>query len=815
MEPARVKRELEELASNLWWTWNGDAQELWRRVAANQTGQRHERFLRNPHAALRRVVAKQFRTLAADSSYRAHHRRVLAALKCASRSVSRVEGLSWRRPVVYFSMEFGLHESLPIYSGGLGILAGDHTKSASDEGVPLIGVGLLYSKGYFRQLVDPKGKMQVQYPRLDFTSLPVELVRDKSGRELQITVELADGKVHARVWRVAVGQVSVYLLDTDFARNRPAGRQITQQLYGGSRENRLRQELVLGIGGARAIEALGIQPGVWHLNEGHVAFLGLERLRRLREQGLDPSTALEWIAGSTVFTTHTPVPAGNEVFDIALVRRYTEPFATAAGLPVDSFLELGLDDKADHPLFSMTVLALRLSRFRGGVSALHGEVAREMWSSLWPSCRQNEVPISSVTNGIHTPSWVAPQFDALFKKHVGEDWTSHLSKPDRWKRATKIPAAELWSNKQALKEKLIAFVRERETDRLARYGWSAARRQRATTNLLRPDALTIGFARRFALYKRSSLLFWDLEQAARLFTSAQRPIQIIFAGKPHPDDDESRKVCEKIARLAARREFRGKVVLLENYDAEICRHMAQGVDIWLNNPRRPLEASGTSGQKVPVNGGLNLSILDGWWCEGYTPKTGWAFGSERKYDNEQRQDEDDARALYQVLREEVIPCYYTRDRQGLPRQWIARMKQSIARHVPLFSTHRMVREYAERYYRPAFDNGRSLQARGGARARELIRWQDHVYASWPLVHMRNAESQHNGLVIEIFLGSIDPKTIQCWDDDEQMRTVRVLGQVDSGVYRLRVVGKPGRLRFFPTHPHLVHPQELGIAVEID
>ncbi len=824
MREVRIAEDLHELAANLWWTWNEEAGQLWDRVAQQWPARSRARLRASPPAMARSLDRARLRRLTANDDYLRFHRRVMASLRRAVRRRPAVEGLSRSRPIAYFSMEFGVHESLPIFAGGLGILAGDHAKSASDLGLPMVGIGMLYHRGYFRQELDGT-RMRVKYSALDIENAPLERVRGRDGKELRVSVELPDGVVRVRAWRARVGQVDLYLLDTDVSGNRPAQRRINNYLYGGSREDRIRQELVVGIGGVRLLAALGIEPSVWHMNEGHVAFLALERLRRIRQgTRLDVVEALEALAADTVFTTHTPVPEGNETFDMSLVRGYVESHAEAAGLPVDEFLDMGLDDTGERPIFSMTVLALRLSRFRNGVSALHGEVARGMWSFLWPALQTREVPIGSVTNGVHMTTWVAPQMASLFDRHVGDDWRERQAEAKLWKRAAKIPDAQLWTAKQELKGELIGFVRERERARLARAGWNEKRITKHVDGLLRPDALTIGFARRFALYKRSALIFRDLKRAARLFGSERRPLQIIFAGKPHPEDPEGRKVFEKVARIAARKEFRGRVVLLENYDTEVCRYMVRGVDVWLNNPRRPLEASGTSGEKVPINGGLNVSILDGWWCEGYAPETGWAFGKTEAYDDLAVQDRDDAAALYKVLEREVIPLYYERDRRDLPRAWIKKLKSSMARLVPAFSSHRMVLDYVEQYYLPAQEQGRALRAAGGKLARELAAWQDDVFRSLPLVHFRSGNLSLNGaLVVEVFLGGLDPRRLRCWDEDGRDHRVTVERRDGAGLYRLRIerpagVTKGGRrwkLRLFPTHPKLPQPQELGLAIDLE
>jgi starch phosphorylase len=777
-----------------------------------------------PLHLLRSLPSSGLRRLANDAEGVRRLGRVMESFRRALRGAKAPAGLSPRAPVAYFSMEFGVHEVLRIYAGGLGILAGDHAKSASDESVPLTGVGLFYHRGYFRQEMDGHGRHQVKYPRARLKDLPLEAAAGRGGRELRVPVELPGRTVHAKVWRVRVGRVDLLLLDTDIPGNAREDRLITHRLYGGTREDRIRQEVVAGIGGVRALRALGIAPGVWHLNEGHVAFLTLERIGEARrELGLSVPEALEVVAADTVFTTHTPVPEGNEAFDLALAGRYLAPHAARAGIPLEEYLALGTDHGPDgRPFLSMTVLALRLSRFRNGVSRLHGEVSRRMWRHLWPGFRAEDVPITSVTNGVHTATWVSGAMDELLQERLGRDWTRHLDDPVFWRRAARIPAAELWQVKQSLKESLVGLARRREAGRLERLGWSLERRRKAVAGLLDPEAFTIGFARRFALYKRSALIFHDLERARRLFASRARPVQIIFAGKPHPEDAAGAAVFNRIAAISRMDGFRGKVLLLEDYDIDLARVLVQGVDLWLNNPRRPLEASGTSGEKVPINGGLNLSVLDGWWCEGHSSRTGWAIGKASAYDDPRRQDDEDAESLYRVLEHEVLPLYYRRDRRGVPVAWLDRVKTALADLVPRFSSSHMVLEYARRLYRPAFANGRRFRAARGKAARELVRWKEDVLRSWPLVHLKGGSAGRGGaLVIEVFLGAIAPGSLALRDEEGRDHEVRVADRLGAGHYRLRIpgarAGGRGRertLRLYPRHPLLAAPVELGLAIEI-
>ncbi len=820
----RLRARLTKLSRNLWWSWNTEANELWDRVVgflpAGASPERRATLRANPVALLSALGARPWAKMAADAELKACLREVEAAFRAYKKAPTPPFDLAKNAPVAYFSMEFGLHESLPIYSGGLGILAGDHIKSASDTGVPLVGVTFFYRRGYFRQRIDAKGEHDVSYLPNDPDQLPLEPVVDRSGRKVRVKVELPGRDVWMCAWRCDVGRRALYLLDTDVPQNARADRAISHRLYDGDRETRITQEIVLGIGGVRLLRALGIAPGVWHLNEGHVAFLTVERLRELSEStSLTTDEALEAISADTVFTTHTPVPAGNETFDIVLAERYLRSHCEAAGIPVEDYLRLGLDwDDDGRPQLSLTVLAIRLSRFRNGVSALHGDVSRDMWSKLWPDFAAQESPITSVTNGIHVPTWVAPQLDRLYRRYLGDDWQEQSGDAGTWKKARRIPAAAIWKTKRALKEELIAFVRERTAQRLRRYGYSEARVVRATENLLDPDALTIGFARRFATYKRASLLFRDLKKARQLFSSKKRPVQIIFAGKPHPADPEGRALLEGIEAVSRRAGFKGKVVVIENYDTEVCRHMVRGVDVWLNNPRRPQEASGTSGQKVPVNCGLNLSILDGWWCEGCAPDVGWAFGKAKDYVDLDQQDRDDHADLLRVLQRQVLPTYYDRNARGISQRWVSMLKASLAKLVYRFSTRHMVLDYAENLYAPALGNGRVVREGRYADARELADWGDEVARSWPLVHARGITRRKRGadVEVEVYLGAISPDTIACCDTSGDLLEIHSARRVKSGGTVLRIEAPAGEsLRIFPAHPSQVHPQELGLGIVVD
>ncbi len=687
--PPEVDR-LRELAYDLWWSWSPQATRLFAWIDAD-----HWRRYHNPVQLLINVEPHHWGRLLHDAEFRRTYEAVIQAwdayksrTRWFQQYAEEVPG-----PVAYFSMEFGLHESLGIYSGGLGVLAGDHCKAASDLGVPLVGVGLFYRSGYFRQTVDADGFQQHIYPDYDFARLPALPVEAPGGGMLTVPIDLPGRVVQAAVWKIQVGLVPVLMLDTDIPLNDPADRPITGILYVRGREMRLCQETVLGVGGVRVLQALGITPAVWHMNEGHVALLGLERARERIRQGEGLDDALAAVARSSVFTTHTPVPAGNETFDRALVKRYLEPWVREVGCDPDEVLALGTEQGS----FNLTVLAIRLSSSANGVSKLHGQVSSAMWRHLWPDGPEN--PVGYVTNGVHTGSWIGPEMRALYAHHLGPDWEDHLLEPEFWQKIRGVPDAHLWAAHRAQKERLIRFVREKVRVQSARHGLSPDE-LRTIEGLLDPQALTIGFARRFATYKRAVLILSDLERLRAMLTDPARPVQLVFAGKAHPADRAGQDLIRRLF-LLTQGEFRGKLVFLEDYDIEMGRMLVQGCDVWLNTPRRPQEASGTSGQKSPINAGVNLSILDGWWAEAATGGNGWTIGDGTVHGDVETQDARDAAALYDIIEAELIPRFFDRDAGGLPRAWIETMKASIESVVPAFSAHRMVRDYAQDVYLPA------------------------------------------------------------------------------------------------------------------
>jgi len=704
--PGELSR-LRELAYNLWWTWSPAAHRLFHEIEA-------DRWLhyRNPVQLLINVRPERWRALLADGGFLGRYRGVLEEYDRYMDGwqhawFPRLHPDRSDRLVAYFSTEYGWHEAMQSYSGGLGVLSGDHSKAASDLALPFVGIGLAYRRGYFRQTVDFEGNQQHFYPDLDLARLPLRPVVDEDGRELRVAVGLPGREVLLRVWLASVGRVPVLLLDSDVEENDLADRRITSILYVQGREMRLCQEILLGVGGVRALRAMGMRPAVWHLNEGHCAMLSLERVLGLvRSAGISLTEAVDRVAEDAIFTTHTPVPAGNETFDAALVRRYLAVLASGCDVDPEQILALGRAwPDRDGDKFNLTALAIRTSHRTNGVSEMHGRVAEEMWAHLWQ--QQEPLPppapsgsgrvIDHVTNGVHISTWLGPEIGEVLARHLGRDFMLNLLDPKFAEAIEAIPDEELWGAHLKQKEVLLRLVRTRVLEQYARYGRSPDE-LRGTSALFRKDALTIGFARRFATYKRAQLIFRDASRLAGIVSDPDRPVQVLFAGKAHPADRPGQDLIREICRRSHASEFEGRVLFLENYNMMVGRCMVQGVDLWLNNPRRPQEASGTSGMKAGINGVLNCSVLDGWWCEGYDPAHGWAI--QTGVDDESRQDEADADAIYRLLTDEIAPSFYARDGSGMPRAWIARMKAAIGSTIPRFSASRMVLEYVERYFAP-------------------------------------------------------------------------------------------------------------------
>jgi glycogen phosphorylase len=711
---APLQERLWALARNLWWSWDHNSSSLF----LDLDPARWNELNHNPVALLGEIPLAKLETRAAElmlhSRVNYAYRRMLEYLEADRTWGAKNAGVLRPHPVAYFSAEFGLHESLPVYSGGLGVLAGDHIKSASDLDIPLVGIGLFYGQGYFRQRLDVGGWQHEEYLKTDVNQMAMEVAIGKDGRPVVVEIETRSGRIRAKVWRVDVGRRDLLLLDSDVEGNAPEDRELTSRLYGGDLRIRIRQELLLGVGGLRALKALGISPGVLHLNEGHSAFAVLEAIRmRMEDEGLAFDAAVPRVSREVVFTTHTPVPAGHDRFDAGLIEEHIGPLREALGLSKESLLGLGRENPGNaDELFCMTVLALRLSRRANAVSALHAEVSRAMWTGLYRDKVEDDVPIGHITNGVHVPSWLAPQMFRLYDRHLGTDWHQRSSEAKIWLGIENVDDGELWETHLNLKSQLIEFVRRRAVEQAERRGESKDTLQRLE-RVLSPDALTIGFARRFATYKRANLILTDIERLASMVNDPNRPVQFVFAGKAHPLDEPGKRVLQQIAELMRDAKFRDKFVFVEDYDINVGRRFVQGVDVWLNNPRRPLEASGTSGQKVVLNGGLNLSVLDGWWAEAYDGINGFSIGTGRTHSNMSVHDARDGEDLMRTLRDHVIPLYYQRDRDGLPRGWIKRMKRTIRTLGWRFNAERMVMDYTLKCYVPAA-GGTSSDMRTGS-----------------------------------------------------------------------------------------------------
>jgi starch phosphorylase len=696
---APAQERLWALARNLWWSWDPDSSSLF----LDLDPVRWRELNQNPMSLLAEFPLAKLEVRAAElmlhSRINYAYRRMREYLDAGRTWGARHAGVLRPRPVAYFSAEFGLHESLPVYSGGLGVLAGDHIKSASDLDIPLVGIGLFYGQGYFRQRLDLAGWQQEEYLETDVNQLPMDPAIGADGKPVVVQIETRGGTIFAKVWRVKVGRVDLLLLDSDVEGNHPEDRELTSRLYGGDGRIRIRQELLLGVGGYRALRTMGITPGVLHLNEGHSGFAVLEAIRtRMQEEGIDFDQAVPRVAREVVFTTHTPVPAGHDRFSGDLIEEHLGPLREQLGISGDTLMGLGREQGSSQ--FCMTVLGLKISRRANAVSALHGEVSRAMWTGLYPGKPEDDVPIGHITNGVHVPSWLAPQMFRLYDRHLGKGWHERSSEPSIWEGIENVDDGELWETHLNLKSRLLQFVRRRLVEQAEHRGEPRAVLQHLE-GILSPDALTIGFARRFATYKRAGLILADIENLASMVNNPKRPVQFVFAGKAHPHDEPGKRMLQQIAELMRNSRFADKFVFVEDYDINVGRHLVQGVDVWLNNPRRPLEASGTSGQKVVLNGGLNLSVLDGWWAEAYDSQNGFAIGKGRTHSNMAVHDAQDAEALQRTLRDEVIPLYYQRDHDGLPRGWIKRMKRTIRTLGWRFNANRMVMDYTSKCYVPA------------------------------------------------------------------------------------------------------------------
>ena len=830
---------LQRIAYNLCWTWEPEAIELFKRLDPELwKSTRH-----NPVEILGILQQATLDGLKGDEGFMVHLAEVTAKVQeyLGSRTWYETAGAGRKEmQAAYFSMEFGLHESLPVYSGGLGILAGDHLKSASDLGIPLVGVGLLYRQGYFRQYLNIEGWQQEFYPENDFYNLPLHLERDDSGAPLAVEADLAGRRVKVHVWRVQVGRVPLYLLDSNLEENAPEDREITTRLYGGDQDMRIRQEIILGIGGIRALRLLGIEPNVCHMNEGHAAFLALERIRILMEERqLSFSEAREAVRAGNVFTTHTPVEAGIDHFPSELLEKYLGRYYRGLGLSREEFLGLGRHNPRNpHETFCMAVLALKLAGHANGVSQLHGDVSRRMWKDLWPELPEEHLPLTSITNGVHIRTWLSGEMTRLLVRYLGNRWLEDSTNHTLWRRIARIPDAELWRTHNRCRERLVDFARQRLKEQLTQVG-ASAKEIAVADEVLDPDCLTIGFARRFATYKRGTLLFRDVERLARILNDPSRPVQIIFAGKAHPADHQGKELIREIVQISHQERFRHRIVFTEDYDMGVARHMVQGVDIWLNTPRRPMEASGTSGMKVAFNGGLNMSVLDGWWCEGYKGNNGWAIGRGEVYEDIEYQNEVEGRAIYDLLENEIVPLFYDRGADGIPRGWVAAMKASMQSLCPVFSTDRMVQEYTTRCYLPAFENWSRLAHDNLALATDLARWKEKIGRLWHQVRVEEVVAEGTEEVsvgdtipvrAKVFLGDIplDAVSVESYCGVLDSRGAIVGGELVplapageyapggyhyTGAIECRFCGRHGfLLRVMPKHPELGVVYEPGVLL---
>jgi starch phosphorylase len=828
---------LMDLAKNLWFSWNLEVIDLFRSIDQNLWEETHH----NPLAILGRLGKDRIQELMADEGFLLEMDRIYTDFKRYTENYKAYHfGLD--KPldftVAYFSAEYGFTDCLPIYSGGLGVLAGDHLKSASDLCVRLVGVGLFYQKGYFRQYLNVDGWQQETYPDNDFHILPATLQRDEKGILQSIEVPIKDRQVKVHIWRINVGRVPLFMLDTNTVENMEEDRNITAALYGGDREMRLKQEIVLGIGGVRALDKMGYRPAVFHMNEGHSALAILERIRLLMERHqLSFVEAREAVYASSIFTTHTPIPAGIDIFDRSLVVSMLGNYARTLNISMETFLNLGAQETNPNEPFNMAVMALKNSSQTNGVSELHKNVSRRMWRRIWPTLLEVDIPIEGVTNGIHIPSYISDDMSRLFNRYLGRKWAEDPDNAKIWERGTRIPDSELWRAHERRRVRLIAFTRQRMQEQLTRRGAQKNDIQ-AASEVLNPEALTIGFARRFALYKRGDLILKDPDRLAKILNDPQKPVQLIFAGKAHPQDNEGKMVIKNIIHLAHQPEFRHRLAFIEDYDLNVARYMVQGADVWLNNPRRPLEACGTSGMKATANGALNMSILDGWWAEGYHPDLGWAIGAGEEYEDYEYQNQVESQASYDLLERHIVPLFYDRGRDNLPRGWIRMMKNSMCTLVARFNAHRMVEDYIHKFYLPLGLNWERIEANNFKEIRSFAAWAQQLRENWPQlrvlerradvkkvislgqtlkveVPMQLGRISPQDISVSIYYGLIDSKADFLERDTETLREFSREGQqtVFRGEIPCQKVGRLGfRVRVLPSHPLLANPYSLGLIL---
>ena len=746
VNPQLPKRsgKLSEIANNLWWSWNTEFLRLFKIIDRDLW----ETCEKNPVKFLKRVSQDRLEAVVENTDFLREYDRL--AKEFDDYITSKNTWFSNKYPenkkdlIAYFSAEYGLDQTIPIYSGGLGILSGDHLKSASDLGIPLVAVGLLYKNGYFHQKINGNGEQETEYNNIELSNLPINPVKDENGEELKIYVKFEKRKVYLKVWQINVGRIKLYLLDSDIDENTPEDREVTLRLYGGDQEMRIKQEIILGMGGTNLLtRALGLNPTVYHMNEGHSAFLILELIKNIiKEKKVSFEVAKDIASSKTVFTTHTPVPAGNDIFPIGLVEKYFKEFWPRLGLDREEFLKLGMKPCTElEPGFNMGIFALKVAGKKNGVSKLHGAVSRELFGDVWPEIAANESPITYVTNGIHTCSWLAPSLKELYNKYLIPYWQDNIYKDEVWENINNIPNQELWGIHQKRKQKLFDIVKENTTNRLRKSGYSYEEINEITSKL-NPNALTIGFARRFATYKRATLIFKDLERITQILNNADRPVQLIFAGKAHPADKEGQDLIKRIHEISMMPQFKGKIFLLENYNIAMSRYLVSGVDVWLNNPRRPMEASGTSGQKASVNGVINFSVLDGWWAEGYNQENGWTIGTNAEFTSYEEQDIADSQSMYRTLEEKIIPTYYEKDENGISEKWMKIMKNSITSTGGKYSTSRMLVDYTNNLYIPLCNLTKKYYENIDNVA-EFNLWKKNLYTNWKDIKITQKNNLNN------------------------------------------------------------------------
>jgi starch phosphorylase len=838
--PERIQN-LKDLAYSFWCSWNPEAENLFKQLNPRLWNA----VQYNPAKFLRYISQRRLDSASKNQEFLKEYDRIVASYK-----QHKEASLLWFKKtygdtakpdfqIGYFSAEFGLHESFPMYSGGLGILAGDFIKSCSDLGIPLVAVGILYQNGYFEQKLNREGWQEAVYHHYSFMDMPIEPIKNDFGEEIKINVDFPNGTIIAKVWKASVMNTVLLLLDTNVPENIPENREITAKLYGGDQDMRVRQELVLGIGGVRALRACGYQPSVWHMNEGHSVFMALERIRELVEkEAMTFQQAAEIVRSSTVFTTHTPVPAGNDAFHYGLIEKYFFSYWVRMKISKEAFLDLGTaPDEEGHGMFNLTILALNLCAWKNGVSRLHGHVSRNLWKHNWVGIPAEEIPISYVTNGVHSETWMNPRIRELYNHYLPE-WPDKLLDTSYWSRIDQIPDRELWDVTRQMKKEMIAFIHQRVSEQRSRYG-ETIEQLREIEGIFDENTLTIGFARRFATYKRATLILKNIERFKRIINNPDRPVQMIFAGKAHPADRPGQELIKQIYEVSRSPDFKNRIVFLENYNMEVARNLVSGVDIWLNTPRRPHEASGTSGQKVPVNGGINFSVMDGWWEEAYNEKNGWIIGDNREYTDTVIQDMVDAVSFYDTLEKDIVAKYYARNQEGIPIEFLSMMKHSMKTVIPQFNTHRMARDYVDQLYFPAYAFGETMQEKRYENGKSIAHWKSHISKEWNAVKIqansvrRNEEEIPANLELEmsatVYLAEIDPKDVVVELYFERYNVMGELEGTDTfpmcldmetlhhtyvfkGKFRLSERGNYRySIRALPHHPALPHKFDTGLV----